>query len=149
MLSCDGRLHTPGLNQPSATVAVVIDVVGAALVREGRVLAARRMRPAATAGRWEFPGGKVEDAESPDTALVREIGEELGCLVKVERWLDGAAPIGTTHRLTVAVVRIVEGEPEPHEHDAVRWLAADELGDVDWLEPDRPFLGELAELLRG
>ena len=54
----------------------------------------------------------------------------------------------TTHRLTVAVVRIVEGEPVPHEHDAVRWLAADELEDVDWLEPDRPFLAELAALLR-
>jgi len=121
----------------------------AASTRPSRTMAARRTRPAAAAGRWEFPGGKVEGAESPDAALVREIGEELGCLVRVERWLDGAAPIGTTHRLTVAVVRIVEGEPVPHEHDAVRWLAADELGEVDWLEPDRPFLGELAGLLRG
>ena len=123
-------------------------VVGAAIVRDGRVLAARRTRPAAAAGRWEFPGGKVEGAESPEAALVREIEEELGCVVSVERWLDGAVPIGTTHRLTVAVVRLVEGEPVPHEHDAVRWLAAGELYDVDWLEPDRPFLAELAALLR-
>ena len=125
----------------------MIDVVGAALVREGRVLVARRTHPPAAAGRWEFPGGKVEGSETRESALVREIGEELGCQVRVERWLDGAAPIGTTHRLTVAVVRIVEGEPEPHEHDAVRWRAADELGEVDWLEPDRPVLGELAALL--
>ena len=123
-------------------------VVGAAVVRDGRVLAARRTAPRETAGRWEFPGGKVEGEESPDEALVREIEEELGCAVKVERWLDGAVPIGTTHRLTVAVARIVEGEPVPHEHDAVRWLGADELDDVDWLEPDRPFLAELEALLR-
>ena len=142
--------HLPQENRAtgSATVAAMHPVVGAAIVRDARVLAARRTRPAAAAGRWEFPGGKVEGAESPDAALVREIGEELGCVVKVERWLDGAAPIGTTHELTVAVVRIIEGEPVPHEHDAVQWLRADELDDVDWLEPDRPFLTELAELLR-
>jgi 8-oxo-dGTP diphosphatase len=125
------------------------EVVGAALVRDGRVLAARRTRPAAAAGRWEFPGGKVEGAETPEEALVREIREELGCAVEVERWLAGSALIGTSHRLTVAVVRVVGGEPVPHEHDAVRWLGPEELDDVDWLEPDRPFLGELAGVLRG
>ncbi|MFC4785453.1 (deoxy)nucleoside triphosphate pyrophosphohydrolase [Nocardioides sp. MAHUQ-72] len=127
----------------------MISVVGAALVRDGRVLAARRTRPAATAGRWEFPGGKVEDGESPDAALVREIREELGCSVEVSHWLSGAVPIGERHELTVAVVRLVSGEPVPHEHDLVRWLSAAELGDVDWLEPDRPFLDELAVLLGG
>lgn len=118
-------------------------------MRDGRVLAARRTRPAEAAGRWELPGGKVEDGESPDVALVREIREELGCDVVVEQWLAGASPIGARHELTVAVVRLVAGDPVPHEHDAVRWLSAAELGDVDWLEPDRPFLAELGELLNG
>ena len=122
-------------------------VVGAAIVRDGRVLAARRTRPAATAGRWEFPGGKVEGAESPAEALVREIREELGCGVAVERWLEGAVPIGTRHELTVAVALLVDGDPVPHEHDAVRWLGADELVSVDWLDPDRPFLPELRGIL--
>jgi len=125
----------------------VVDVVGAALVREGRVLAARRTHPAAAAGRWELPGGKVEPGEERDAALVREIGEELGCLVVVDRWLDGTVEIGPRHRLLVAVARIVEGEPVPHEHDQVRWLEPDELDAVDWLEPDRPFLAQLAMLL--
>ena len=130
-----------------ADAVQVRSVVGAAVVRDGRVLAARRTRPAAVAGRWEFPGGKVEDSESPEAALVREISEELGCSVVVERWLGGAAAIGATHVLTVAVVRIVEGEPVPHEHDAVRWLDADELDTVDWLDPDRPFLPEVRGIL--
>jgi 8-oxo-dGTP diphosphatase len=122
----------------------VTAVVGAAIVRDGRVLAARRTTPPEAAGRWEFPGGKVESDETPDAALVREIAEELGCTIQVEAWLPGAVAIGARHTLTVALARIVAGEPVPHEHDAVRWLGPDELGDVDWLEPDRPFLEHLA-----
>lgn len=125
-------------------------VVGAALVRHGQVLAARRTAPAAAAGRWEFPGGKVEPGETPDAALVRELREELGCEVTVLDWLDwlgGAVPIGETHELRVAHVRLLDGEPRPTEHDAVCWLGPEELDRVDWLGPDRPFLPELRELL--
>ena len=118
-------------------------VVGAAIVRGEQVLAARRTHPTAVAGRWEFPGGKVEHDEAPEAALVREIGEELGCAVEVTGWLGGSVPIGETHLLTVAVAALVDGEPRPVEHDRVRWLGADELDDVDWLEADRPFLAEL------
>jgi len=122
-------------------------VVGAALVRDGRVLAARRTAPAAAAGRWEFPGGKVEAGESPEEALVREVAEELGVGIEVRRWLAGAVPIGTTYELSVAVATLLSGEPTPTEHDAVRWLGATELDDVDWLDPDRPFLPELRHAL--
>lgn len=125
----------------------MIPVVGAALLRDGRVLAARRTSPPATAGRWEFPGGKVDPGESPEQALVREIAEELGCTIEVTGWLAGTEPIGGAYELTVATARIVDGEPAPHEHDLVRWLARDELDDVDWLEGDRPFLAELGGLL--
>ncbi len=118
-------------------------VVGAAILDGDRVLAARRTAPVAAAGRWEFPGGKVEPGETPEQALVREIAEELGCAIGVTGWLAGEAPIGETHLLTVAVAHLVSGDPVPREHDLVRWLAADELGSVDWLEPDRPFLPEL------
>ena len=123
-------------------------VVGAALVRDGRVLAARRTTPAEAAGRWEFPGGKVEDGEAPDAALVREIAEELGVPIEVRRWLTGAVPIGTSYELVVAVAVISSGEPRPVEHDEVRWLSADELDDVDWLDPDQPFVPELERWLR-
>ena len=121
----------------------LVSVVGAAIVRDGRVLAARRTAPPAVAGRWELPGGKVEPGETPDEALVREVAEELGCTIAVVRWLPGEVPIGDRHVLTVAVAELVAGEPEPREHDRVRWLGADELMSVDWLEPDRPFLTHL------
>lgn len=67
-------------------------VVGAAIVRDGCVLAARRTTPPEAAGRWEFPGGKVEAGESASAALVREIAEELGCTIEVDAWLAGVVP---------------------------------------------------------
>jgi len=125
-------------------------VVGAAVIRDGRLLAARRSTPPEVAGRWELPGGKVEPGESPSNALVREIVEELGCRVTVDAWLDGEQPIGTTHLLRAARCSLVEGEPRPGgDHDELRWLTPDHLDDVDWLEPDRPFLPALRALLLG
>ncbi|MCY7394775.1 MAG: (deoxy)nucleoside triphosphate pyrophosphohydrolase [Nocardioides sp.] len=122
-------------------------VVGAAVVHGGRVLAARRTAPPEVAGRWELPGGKVEPGETPEQALVREVEEELGCRVEVVGWLPGRSRVRPGLVLTVAVVRLVEGEPTPTEHDRVRWLRPDELETVVWLDSDRLFLPELARIL--
>lgn len=124
-------------------------VVAAAIfsVRGDRVLAARRTSPPEAAGRWELPGGKVEPGESAEGALVREIGEELGCLIEVTGWLPEGSRIDPTHVLRTATARITAGEARPREHDALRWVAADELDELDWLEPDRPFLPAIRHLL--
>ncbi len=108
------------------------------------MIAARRETPVAG---WEFPGGKVEPAESPDDALVREVEEELGCRIVVTDWLAGVSPISADLELRIATARLVDGEPNPHEHTAVQWVGADDLPGLDWLEPDRPFLPELRAVL--
>lgn len=120
-------------------------VVGAAILRDGLLLAARRTAPPEAAGRWELPGGKVEPGESPDRALVREVQEELGCRVEVLDWLPERAPIGDRYQLGVAVCTLTNGEPRPSEHDLLRWLNPEQTADLDWLEPDRPFLPTLIE----
>ena len=124
-------------------------VVGVALVHAGRVLAARRSYPATAAGRWELPGGKVDAGETPETALVREVEEELGCRVAPSGWLEPEVPIRSGLVLRVATAELVDGEPVPRagEHDAIRWLGADQLDEVDWLDADRPFTGPIRELL--
>ena len=130
------------MNSPKTVVAAAI------LSADGKqVLAARRTSPPEAAGRWELPGGKVEEGETPEAALIREIGEELGCLIEVLDWMQGEAAIGESHRLIAATARVVAGEPRPREHDQVLWLAAEDLDSVDWLEPDRPFLDALRHVL--
>jgi 8-oxo-dGTP diphosphatase len=126
----------------------VIVVVGAAVVRDGRLLAARRTTPPEAAGRWELPGGKVDPGETADDAVVREVAEELGCRTEVDHWLPGGETFGEGFVLKVAVCRIVAGEPTAGaDHDELRWLGPSELDDVDWLEPDRPFLTSVREVL--
>ncbi|HET6165588.1 MAG TPA: NUDIX domain-containing protein [Marmoricola sp.] len=124
-------------------------VVGVALVHAGRVLAARRSYPADSVGRWELPGGKVDEGESPDGALVREIDEELGCRITVTGWLAPEVTIRDGLVLRVATAELVDGEPIPREgeHDAVHWLGADQLDLVDWLDADRPFVDTLEKAL--
>jgi len=122
-------------------------VVGAAIVRGGRVLAARRSAPAALAGGWEFPGGKVEPGESPAAALARECREELGVQIAVGELL-GSADVAPGIVLHVHVAELIAGEPQPlQDHDELRWLAADELDDVSWLPADRPVLAAVRERL--
>jgi 8-oxo-dGTP diphosphatase len=142
------RTHVLHRNLASVTPPLRTPVVGAAILLDGAVLAARRTAPVALAGRWEFPGGKVEPDESPEDALVREIAEELGCRIELTGWLPGSALIGDTHELRVACGVLTQGEPSPTEHDLLRWVRAEELDAIDWLDPDRPFLPALRERLQ-
>lgn len=134
----------------------LIDVVAAVIVDDldhpTRLLAARRSAPAALAGRWEFPGGKVEPGEEHLAALRRELVEELGVTVAVGAELPGpdggAWPITTKHRMRVWFTRLRQGVPEPLEdHDELRWLTAAELDDVPWLDGDVQIVTALAQRL--
>ncbi len=136
----------------------LINVVAAVIVDDlahpTRLLAARRSAPEALAGRWEFPGGKVEQGEEQLDALHRELGEELGVRVAVGAELPGpdggAWPITTKHRMRVWFARLQDGTPEPLEdHDELRWLTAAELDDVPWLEGDVQIVAALARHLVG
>ncbi len=124
---------------------MTVTVVGAAILYDGRVLAARRTPPRAG---WELPGGKVEPGETAEAAVVREIAEELACTVEVTGWLAGESPVREGLVLRVALARLVAGEPVPERaRHRVRWLGPDQLDDVDWLAADRPFLPELRRAL--
>jgi 8-oxo-dGTP diphosphatase len=129
-------------------------VVAAAIMddleRPTRLLAARRSRPAEVAGRWEFPGGKVDAGETPVEALHRELLEELGITVELGDELpgpdDGAWIITDRHVMRLWFARLTAGEPIPLvEHDELRWLELGELFDVDWLDGDVRIVEALAD----
>jgi len=123
-----------------------IVVVGAALFDGGRLLAARRSAPPELAGRWELPGGKVEQGETPDAALVRELREELGVDAEAVARVPGEWPLKPPYVLQVWTARLLPGSADPkplQDHDELRLLTRDELWDVPWLDQDIPAVREL------
>jgi 8-oxo-dGTP diphosphatase len=88
-----------------------IVVVGAAVLRDGCLLAARRSAPAELAGRWELPGGKVEPGEGSEQALVRELREELGVEAEAVRRVPGEFPLREPYVLRVWTARLLDAGP--------------------------------------
>jgi len=122
-------------------------LVVAALVREeGRVLMSRRRPDQAMPNLWEFPGGKVEPGEHPEAALVRELREELGCELAVDRIHEVVFHAYAEFDLIMLVYagRIVGGTPRPIEVADVRWVPAAELPALDLLPADYPLARKLA-----
>jgi 8-oxo-dGTP diphosphatase len=124
-------------------------VVGAALIDGDRVLAAQRCEPPALAGLWEFPGGKVDEGETDEAALVRECREELGVEIMLGARIGRDWPIGEYGILRVWLAGVVAGELTAREHSELRWLSVDELDDVEWIPADRVVVDRLAAMLRG
>ncbi|HWL35447.1 MAG TPA: (deoxy)nucleoside triphosphate pyrophosphohydrolase [Frankiaceae bacterium] len=129
-------------------------VVGAAIVDGDppgcRVLVAERAEPRHLAGLWEFPGGKVEPGEGEVEALVRECQEELSVEISVGERLGGDLLLDGARgpwMLKIWTARIVSGDVRLVDHSDARWLAADELGDVPWIEADAPLVDALRALL--
>jgi 8-oxo-dGTP diphosphatase len=125
-------------------------VVAGAVICGPAVLVAQRDRPPELAGRWELPGGKVAPGETESDALARELAEELGLEpgdVAVGDRLGGDIALNDTTTLRAYRVRLIRGEPRPHDHRALRWVTAAELPDVDWVPADRGWLDDLARAL--
>ena len=96
-------------------------------------------------GWWEFPGGKMEEGESREVALVREIWEELSVMIMPEKWLCTVEYDYPTFHLTMhcALCRIVQGRVKLNEHLSAQWLNREELDTVQWLPADVEVVDEL------
>ena len=111
----------------------------------GEILATRRPPDKALAGKWEFPGGKLRDGETPQDALVREIREELGVTIILGRKLPVSEHDYGTFRIRLIPfrARITAGAIDLREHTEARWLSPDALLHLDWAEADLPIVHTL------
>jgi 8-oxo-dGTP diphosphatase len=149
------RLHLDAFAAAAGERArAVVQVVGAAVIDDGRLLVARRAGGAYD-GCWEFPGGKVERDEADLAGLAREIREELGIGVVPQGFLgevvlDGPVGGGRPGSSTLRVwrCRLSAGVPEAREHAELRWVQAAELEALDWIAADRPLLPAVRPYLR-
>ena len=98
---------------------------------------------------WEFPGGKIEEGESPQEALKREIKEELDITVNVGQLIQTIEYDYPTFHLSMDcfVCEITEGALVLKEHEAAKWLTKNNLNSVDWFPADRLILDDVAKRL--
>jgi 8-oxo-dGTP diphosphatase len=122
-----------------------INVVGAVIVNDGKILCAQRGVAGNLPHMWEFPGGKIEPGETPEQALGREIIEELECHIVVGEHVDT-----TTHEydfgivtLTTFFCKLLDGAPRLTEHAALEWLIPADLSRLDWAPADIPAIEKI------
>lgn len=127
-------------------------VVAAALVDvDGRVLIGKRPRGKQLAGLWEFPGGKVDEGETPEESLIRELQEELSIKVAV----NCLAPFAfTSHAyesfhllMPLFLCRRWEGLVAAREHEAIAWVRPNKLSEYPMPPADAPLVAWLRDLL--
>ena len=121
------------------------EVVAALICQNGKFMICQRPEGKARAGLWEFVGGKAEEGESLEEALVRECREEIGVTVKV-----GAPYMTVTYdypdilvHLTLFRCEILMGEPTPMEHNAIDWITVDDIGKYPFVPADEVILERL------
>lgn len=140
------------MTEPSEKKNPIILVAACALVdADGRILLAQRPKGKSMEGLWEFPGGKVEDGETPEETLVRELKEELGIETKVAC----LAPLTfASHAyekfhllMPLYVCRRYEGTPRGVEGQALKWVRPQALRDYPMPPADEPLIPALQDLL--
>lgn len=117
-------------------------VVAAVIVQDGRVFCAKRPMNKILGGLWEFPGGKVEPGESLEEALIREIDEELGITITVERPLLTLLHEYPTHKVELHsyLCRWVGRDLNLHVHSDAKWVTPKELLELEWIAGDDPII---------
>jgi len=128
-----------------------LEVVCAIILHKDRILVTRRDNNGSFPLHWEFPGGKIEDGESAEAALLRELQEELQVRAKILRGMDAALYKENGHhiRLIPYLCQLDQKlAPVPVDHGEIRWIARDELSRLTWAPADIPLVDQLENFLQ-
>lgn len=125
----------------------IIKVVAAIIKDDNKIFATQRGYGEFKGG-WEFPGGKIEEGETPQEALVREIKEELDTVIEVGELIDTVEFDYPAFHLSMDCFwcKIVSGDLVLKEHKAARWLTKDTLHSVEWLPADLGLIEKIEAL---
>ncbi len=118
----------------------IINVVAAAIEKDGLIFCAQRPEGKSLAGFWEFPGGKLEEGETPEEALIREIKEEFNSEIEIVSYLNEASyeyDFGIVTMKTY-LSKLISGDLELLEHQDSKWLPLDRLMELNWAPVDIP-----------
>ena len=125
-----------------------LDVVGAAIMRDGKLFAAQcSSKKPEIPFQWEFPGGKIEQGETPESAVAREVLEELDVAIAVERLITEVSYQYEHFHMTMKIFLCSLGhdlEPRLSEHLGSKWIGPEELYALDWAPADALALDEVA-----
>ncbi|MCJ1701462.1 (deoxy)nucleoside triphosphate pyrophosphohydrolase [Rathayibacter festucae] len=119
----------------------VLEVVAAVIESDGRILACRRRPEKDAGGKWEFPGGKVEDGETHEQALAREIREELSVDIEVGELLTVDETAGSTRTIRLSCFWATLSSERPTsstDHDSMLWATRSDLTPLEWAPADLP-----------
>ena len=150
------RMAEDTTTNPTQTNMLLVSAV-ALIDQDGRVLLAQRPEGKPMAGLWEFPGGKIEPNETPETALIRELDEELGintaasCLAPLSfashSYASSHSRAAFHLLMMLYVCRRWQGRPQPIEGGALKWVRPQQLRDYPMPEADIPLIAALQDLL--
>lgn len=123
--------------------------VAAAIIRDKDKIFATAKGYGAFKGQWEFPGGKIEDGETPQQALVREIKEELDTVIEVGELIDTIEYDYPTFHLSMECfwAKVITGALVLKEAEEARWLTKETLDSVPWLPADVSLIQKIGDLL--
>lgn len=116
-----------------------LHVVGAAIIENGKMLAAQRAQGRSLGGLWEFPGGKIEPGESVDAAILRELQEEFGAKAEVTGHVAGMFSYEYDFgivELQIAYVKLLSPIVKTIAHDELRWVTPTEASQLEWPPAD-------------
>ena len=124
-----------------------IQVVAAAIKKDGKYFCAQRPSGKSLGGFWEFPGGKLEVGEEPEEALIREIQEEFNSKIRVLSYINEASYDYEFGRVTMKTfeAELLDGNLELLEHQDAVWLYPGELSKLNWAPVDIPAVKVLSQ----